>query len=305
MKKLNVTWDGVADPTGYLFSFAKALSCAVWHSPWPEYAEDIVVTSGFAFRLWVSSDLCPSATSMWEFKKQPAWAENGGFSCHYIERLWGEDDVEQERRSAAIDLIRASIERGVPAIAWDIGVPEWGLITGYDDAAQTFATLSITGAGEMPYDQLGKREIPILSVLTIAEKTDKLQEQILKDTIKLALSHYKGEEWCENACGLAAYPALIRHFEGDFNSDVSWNMEYFLGTYGGLKYYAWKYFEKYGQSELAALYSEIYRAWQEAFHIKTGEDITKPEVRAKIAALLKTAQQKEEDAAAAMERLNN
>lgn len=39
MKTLNVTWDGIQDPTGYLFSFAKSLSCAVKHSPWPEYAE--------------------------------------------------------------------------------------------------------------------------------------------------------------------------------------------------------------------------------------------------------------------------
>ncbi len=29
MKKLNITWEDVTDPTGYLFSFAKSLACAV------------------------------------------------------------------------------------------------------------------------------------------------------------------------------------------------------------------------------------------------------------------------------------
>lgn len=300
MKKLDISWDGVADRTGYLFSFAKSLSCAVKHSPWREHAEDIVATSGFAFRMWVSSDLCPSATSMWEFKKQPEWAANGGFACSYVERLWGEDAVEEERRETAIGIIRASIERGIPAVAWDIGVPEWGLIVGYDDAARTFATLCVAGAGEMPYDRLGRREIPILSVLTVSERTDKPQEQILKDTMKLALSHLRGEEWCENACGLSAYPALIRHFEGEFNPDISWNMEYFLGTFGELKDYARRYFEKYGQSALAGLYSKVACAWRDAFDVKAAEDIAKPEVREKIAALLRTAQQKEEEAAAVM-----
>jgi hypothetical protein len=51
MKKLNITWEGVNDTTGYLFSFAKALSCAVKNSPYSELSEDIVATSGFAFRM--------------------------------------------------------------------------------------------------------------------------------------------------------------------------------------------------------------------------------------------------------------
>lgn|GEM_PF-1351215 len=41
MPKLDVTWDGIHDSTGYLFSFTKSLACAVKHSPWADYAEDI------------------------------------------------------------------------------------------------------------------------------------------------------------------------------------------------------------------------------------------------------------------------
>lgn len=48
MKKLNITWESVHDSTGYLFSLAKSLSCAVKNSPWAEYAEDIIATSGFS-----------------------------------------------------------------------------------------------------------------------------------------------------------------------------------------------------------------------------------------------------------------
>ena len=78
-----------------------------------------------------------------------------------------------------------------------------------------------------------------------------------------------GAEWSdENASGLKAYPALIRHFEEDFNPDLSWNMEYFLGTYGALKYYAWKYFEKMKETELATIYKAVFEAWQEAFRNK-------------------------------------
>ncbi len=52
MKRLDVFWEGVHDSTGYMFSFAKGLSCAVKNSPRAEFVEDIVATSGFAFRMW-------------------------------------------------------------------------------------------------------------------------------------------------------------------------------------------------------------------------------------------------------------
>ena len=304
MKKLNVTWDGIYDSTGYLFSFAKSLACAVKNSPWSEYAEDIIATSGFAFRMWVSRDLCPSATSIWEFDKQKEWVENGGLICDYVGRYWGQEDIEEKRRLEAIANIKKSIDNGIPAVSWDIGIPEWGLITGYDDEMQSFCILAVNeghtegtspacNGKQMPYDKLGKCEVPILSVLTVTGKSDKSQENILHDTKKLAVSHLTGDEWCENAKGLEAYPALISHFEENFNMDLSWNMEYFLGTFGALKYYAWKYFEKMKETELASIYKNVYEAWQESFKIKTSQDISSLEVRERISALLKSAHESE------------
>lgn len=117
--------------------------CAVKNSPWAESAEDIVATSGFAFRMWVSADLCPPATSIWEFHQQKPWVENGGLTCDYVGRYWGQEDIEEEKRLEAIANIRKSIDNGIPAVSWDMGVPEWGLITGYDDETQEFATLAI------------------------------------------------------------------------------------------------------------------------------------------------------------------
>jgi len=298
VKKLDINWDGIVDSTGYLFSLAKSLACAVKNSPWPEYAEDIVATSGFAFRMWVSSDLCPSATSIWAFDSQKPWVENGGLICGYVGRYWDQEALEAERRLQAIDLIKKSIDRGVPAVAWDIGVPEWGLVTGYDDEREVLFTLSITGeGGEMPYGSLGKREIPILSVLTVVGRSEKPPQAILEGTMRLALQHLRGQEWSSaNANGLAAYPALIRHFGDDFNPELSWNMEYFLGTFGALKYYAWKYFEKMAQAELAEIYKTVYEAWLNASVLKTSEDLSKQETRQKIASLLEEAYEKEKQA---------
>ncbi|MDD4263852.1 MAG: hypothetical protein PHI65_05090 [Firmicutes bacterium] len=306
MTNLDINWEnGIYDRTGYLFSFAKSLGTAVKNSPFKEVAEDIIATSGFAFRMWVAEDLCPSATSIWSFDEQKRWVENGGLLCNYVGRYWGQDYIEEERRLQALSLIKKSIDNGIPAVSWDIGVPEWGLITGYDDKAQLVKVLDVSGKkGEMAYNLLGKRELPVLSVLTITGKSQKLQDTILIDTLKLAVYHLSGQEWCDNAQGLQAYPAFIKHFDDNSNpNEWSWNMEYYLGTYGGLKYYAYRYIEKTNLTDLAELYKDIYDLWQKAFDLKKGVCLDISKARTEIAKLLKTAYDKELKAFELMQKM--
>ncbi len=297
MRQLSVTFDHVPDTTGYLFSLAKSAAAAVYASPWKDYGEDIIGASGFAFRMWADSkELCPSAASIWEFRKQKDWFENSGLTCDYIERLWGEDVAEEERRLQAAEMIRASIDRGAAAAAWDISGCEWGLITGYDDTAGIFFTLSIDGTkGELPYEKLGRLDVPILSVITFTGACEKSADQILADTKKLALSHLKGEEWCDNAKGLAVYDTMIQFIREKLSEDTAWNLEYYLGTYGALKWYAWKFFEKYQEPELASLYHRVYEAWKAAFDIKCTQDAGKQEVKEQIIEHLLAAQKGEQD----------
>ncbi|MDD4699143.1 MAG: hypothetical protein PHV07_02655 [Oscillospiraceae bacterium] len=295
MKKLDVTWNDVHDSTGYLFSFAKSLSCAVKNSPYSELSEDIVATSGFAFRMWISADLCPSETSIWDFGRQPTWILNGGLETTFVSCCWQPENVLNDARNDTLPKLRASIDRGIPVIAWDIGVLEWGLITGYDDETQKLATLCINGkTEEMDYAKLGNREMPMLNVVTVTGKINKSQEEIIKDTITLAKAHLNGEEWCPNAQGLAAYPRLIDMFESeDAKYANCWGMEYALGTFGALKWYAWKFFEKYSQTELALLYKTVFECWQKAFELKKTSDLTLCYNRKVIAKLLKTAYESE------------
>lgn len=249
MKKLSVTFEKTTDTTGYLFSFAKCLSAALRCSRYCTYADDVIAASGFAFRMWVNeAELCPSAMSIWEFKKQKEWTENCGLVCEYTERLWDEEVLEEDRRLTAIGQIKHSVDAGIAAVAWDISGGEWGLIIGYDEDEKFLFTLKIDGNEEcVPYEKLGRLAIPLLSILTVTEENVKDPRQLVADTKKIALSHLCGEEWCENVIGIAAYDALIGFICDKLNSDTAWNLEYYLGTYAALKRYAWNFFEKYGE----------------------------------------------------------
>ncbi len=271
MPKLSISLTSIPDPTGYLFSFAKSLAAVLTASPWADKASQAIATSGFAFRIWIDrATLCPSATSIWSFASQKPWVENGGFTCDYTERLWGQDDIEEERRRAAIDQIRRAVDGGLGAVAWDISGCEWGAIIGYDDLSETLYTAKLNGEeGTVPYGSLGKLDLPILSVLTVTGATDKSDEQIYADTKKIAAAHLRGEEWCDNAKGIEAFDALI-HCVRTLPADAAWNVEYNLGTYCALRMYARDYLracvEKgYGDPTLAALYEASYNAWTAAW----------------------------------------
>lgn len=296
MRKLSVSFNGITDTTGYLFSLAKCVAAVLKYSKYEAYAQDIIAASGFAFRMWVDARLCLSAISIWEFNRQKPWFENSGLVCGYVERLWGKDAAEEEQQlDEAIKLIRTSINDGIAPVAWDLSGCQWGIITGYDDDFHRLLTLKTDGSEDIiPYESLGKLEIPILSVLAFTGAEGKSPEAILKDTKALALSHLKGEEWSENnAKGLAAYDVLISFVKEKIYADIAENLKYYLGTFAALKWYAWKFFEKYKETELAQLYGTIYEAWKMAFDMAQSSDITEPIIQAQIAAFLTTAQNAE------------
>lgn len=304
MKKLNISFEGVHDETGYLFSFAKCLSAAVRNSPYAELTDDIIVTSGFGFRMWVDKTLCPSATSIWHFYRQKEWVENGGLTCAYVERLWGQDDLEETRRQEALAIIKKSIDSGIAVVSWDISGAEWGLITGYDEETGTLSTLKINGQEDtIDNTKLGNLEIPILSVLSIIGKADRTPEEILQGTLRLAVNHLEGKEPCENASGMAAYDQLLEILTNSYNQDMSWNLEYYLGTYAALKWHVAAYFGKQGQEELADLYERIWHYWSDAFYIKKDEGKETKEAIQAIIEKLKRARDTEQEALNRMKEL--
>jgi len=115
------------------------------------------------------------------------------------------------------------------------------------------------------------------------------------------VAHLKGEEWCDNAKGLEAYDTMIEFVLHKLSDDSAWNLEYYLGTYAALKWYAWKFFEKYQEKELATLYQAVYEAWKAAFEIKCTQDVTGQEVKQQLASLLAKAKNAEREAVGLME----
>ncbi|WP_269433833.1 sigma-70 family RNA polymerase sigma factor [Paenibacillus sp. JCM 10914] len=116
----------------------------------------------------------------------------------------------------ALDLIHSSLDRGYPALAWDIFFPEFGTVYGYDDDTRTLYAEQCGRLDTLPYENLGRSVLEEIFVLIIEGSIELTLKQQLQRALETVIEHYEG---IENAVptaviGLAAYDAWMTSLEG-------------------------------------------------------------------------------------------
>lgn len=122
----------------------------------------------------------------------------------------------QEELPAALDLIHRSIDRGIPVLSWDLFIPEFGVIYGYDDEQRMLTAMECMQDDKLPYDHLGRGTLEDLFILSLEERTEKDQRSMLRDALSMILDHYHGKEapTDRGERGLRAYDVWINAFRG-------------------------------------------------------------------------------------------
>ncbi|MBD3922270.1 hypothetical protein H8B09_26175 [Paenibacillus sp. PR3] len=119
-----------------------------------------------------------------------------------------------EELEEAIASIQTSLDRGVPALSWDLFIPEWGLIYGYDDENKVLRCRDVRKDGDLPYEKLGRGEVTEMYVLTITGSHPVDKRTMLKGALQMAATHAKYVEVEDEShrVGLDAYDAWIEAF---------------------------------------------------------------------------------------------
>jgi hypothetical protein len=195
---------------GIYHSYAAALATAINHVAGSLDPVWLMGISGFAFRSFVNEVFCPSAMSIFNWSAiLPEAMEQAGYECTYINRMWDDGALEEQRQQEAHAAIVEGIGRSTPAIVWDVADVEWGLIVGYDDDSETYDVLSYVGkSSSLPYTRLGKNGIDVLSVAIPGGANRRSREEIVLNSLRVAIAHADGEEWTERPKyqnGLAAF----------------------------------------------------------------------------------------------------
>ncbi|MCP5109391.1 MAG: hypothetical protein GY953_01000 [bacterium] len=204
----DITWFHSEPPITH--SFAASLATAIHYLEGSVDPAWLMGASGFAFRTFVNSGMCPSAMSVFDWKAiLPEAMEQTGRRCVYISRLWEEAEHEAERRRQAHQAISGAIERGVPAIVWDVADCEWGLVIGCDPDRNRYEALSHSGAATtLAFDKLGRNGVDILSVAIPGERNERGRDEVIRRSLEAAVAHAEQREPLDRPKYQDGLPAL-------------------------------------------------------------------------------------------------
>ncbi|MEC0126375.1 RNA polymerase sigma factor [Paenibacillus pabuli] len=182
----------------------------------------------------------------YHFHAVEALASEAGLNANLVDPLMLEEKAKgkrllNSRLVRALSLIRYSIHRGIPAVVWDLNIPEFGLVYGYDDAVRTLYGADFIKSGAFPYDHVGRGVNQEVFVLA-AESDGMTREMDLRAALTAVLAHYGGKDpytLPNTVSGLAAYAVWREALEHGrvepnghaYNIAVLWDARRYAGEF--------------------------------------------------------------------------
>jgi predicted transcriptional regulator YdeE len=178
---------------------------------------DVMAYTGHAFRINIREDNVDVAgPTAWDWG--PVLTEgllNLGFRASYL----GEPNYTPptpELLEKAIEKVQRSVDCGLPVIAWDLFIPEFGVIFGYDDEKMEFHAKDVSREGVLSYHKLGRGKVGELFVLTLDECFEIDKKTALAGALKMITKHarFRYHRYPEPPYqnGLAGFDAWINAF---------------------------------------------------------------------------------------------
>lgn len=166
--------------------------------------------SGHAFALNIHDELCPSGPTAWAADKCDRLAANLGLTVEDHTAFKSDKEFAAKQEKLWNTTCKA-IDAKTPCFAWELGMPEWYIVAGYDEDGN-YLYRDFTGAvAKTPYTKLGSTEIGVASLQVVKKGKAADDRAIVRDALVFALEHGAGKDSQElYHTGLAGYDAWIK-----------------------------------------------------------------------------------------------
>jgi len=172
--------------------------------------------TGHAFAINISNGLCPSGPTDWNTDRFLELGRNVGYGIQSIDE-WcpKKGDSLAETQLEAWDYVRNCIDEGTPCYGWELDIPEYYVIYGYDeDGYYVSGPGCDEGAGPIPWQRLGTSEIGVVLVVGVRPAAPADARQAVRDALTYALElGHNRRKWTDRAGGLAGYDLWIETME--------------------------------------------------------------------------------------------
>ena len=169
--------------------------------------------TGHGFIINMSKDgSCPSGPTAWNTSRFSDLGTNLGYM---IEGLFADKRKPnwKDNQQKGWALAKATLDQDLPVLGWELAVPEWYVIDGYDEVGYYYnGPGAEKGPSPKPWTELGNTGIGLLEILSV--KPTKLTEEriLIKEALTFAVAFNQGsQEWVlpDYLAGQDAYQAWI------------------------------------------------------------------------------------------------
>ena len=189
--------------------------------------------TGHAFVINMHEVVCPSGPTAWNTEKLFQLGRNVGYQIDGVFALKTHEDFGKKQEEAWRHSIE-SLDKGIPCYGWELDIPEYYVVYGYDDVGYHFSGPKCdAGRGPKPWQELGATQIGCLEMYSVAPGKAVEDAQVVKDALGFVLEHAQSpEKWIfpKYRAGLDGFDSWIEAlstvkadgFGMAYNSEV-WN----------------------------------------------------------------------------------
>lgn len=177
--------------------------------------------TGHAFVMNLHEGVCPSGPTAWRTVKL---FELAGNLAYRVEGVFGtkEQDGFRELQGRAYEHARRSIDDGRPCYGWELGLPEFYVVYGYDDVGYYYSGPT-EGPGPKAWQELGDTGIGVLELYSVSPGEPADDATTVKQALSFALEIAGSPEaWIfpDYRAGLEGYDNWVRALEEGRASDM-------------------------------------------------------------------------------------
>jgi hypothetical protein len=196
-------------------SLGGALEAALRFLGEPVTTPRVMGVSGLAFRLALLMQAdeiaAPGGEAAIDFGRAAGLIRNLGRKLEVIRAHESQPDYRR-RRDEAIKRVHKSIDRGVPAIVYDLHLPQFGLVKGYDDRAGVWYVSTVMSAQFSETVPLTRWPVPerpgVVLALLLGDRTRVDHHRAVLQALAFAVAYAQGGDPGDGSGalhGLAAY----------------------------------------------------------------------------------------------------
>jgi hypothetical protein len=153
--------------------------------------------TGHSFIINIANEkVCPSGPTAWKTEMLFKLGKNLGYENCGVFSFRGQEDFEDCRKEAW-ELVKKSIDEGIPCYGWELDIPEFYVVNGYDDVGYYFSGPCLEEP-EMPkpWEKLGDSDIGVVEMYYVKPAKAVDDEIVVKEAFEFAIKHAENpQEW--------------------------------------------------------------------------------------------------------------